>query len=201
MVTNGNGSHSSWNDLNCDAHQDWICMIAKGTDPLLPPEPPSPVPGTPTHNAPGFTAVDTLPFFCQSGLSQSASSAPECGSNPGWRLNDDVCYYYNDTAAVDFHAALRHCRDEKALLASIHSKDEQAYVNSMVGVFVSSPGDACNGPTAHPGGDGQGDVSLDWNDNGRSRKRAIQVRVVFFWGGGRSGDGNELAVSGFQDGT
>lgn len=46
MVTNANGSHSSWNDLNCDAHQDWICMIAKGKNPVLPPEPPSPVPGT-----------------------------------------------------------------------------------------------------------------------------------------------------------
>lgn len=77
-----------------------------------------------THNAPGLTAVNER---------RLASSAPECGSNPGWRLNDNVCYYYNDTVGVDFHAALRHCRDEKALLASIHSQDEQAYVNSMVG--------------------------------------------------------------------
>uniref|UniRef100_A0A3B3S381 C-type lectin domain-containing protein n=1 Tax=Paramormyrops kingsleyae TaxID=1676925 RepID=A0A3B3S381_9TELE len=29
MVTTNNGS-SWWNDLNCDAHQDWICMIPKG---------------------------------------------------------------------------------------------------------------------------------------------------------------------------
>lgn len=59
MVTNANGSYSSWNDLNCDAHQDWICMIAKGKNPVLPPEPPSPVPGTvPT---PGLTASFFLP--------------------------------------------------------------------------------------------------------------------------------------------
>uniref|UniRef100_A0A671PK06 C-type lectin domain-containing protein n=1 Tax=Sinocyclocheilus anshuiensis TaxID=1608454 RepID=A0A671PK06_9TELE len=28
MVTTENGT-SWWNDLNCDAHQDWICMIRK----------------------------------------------------------------------------------------------------------------------------------------------------------------------------
>uniref|UniRef100_A0A673L5J4 C-type lectin domain-containing protein n=1 Tax=Sinocyclocheilus rhinocerous TaxID=307959 RepID=A0A673L5J4_9TELE len=44
MVTTENGT-SWWNDLNCDAHQDWICMIAKGKKPIIPPEPPSPVPG------------------------------------------------------------------------------------------------------------------------------------------------------------
>ncbi|TNM92320.1 hypothetical protein fugu_019332 [Takifugu bimaculatus] len=103
MVTNANGSYSSWNDLNCDAHQDWICMIAKGKNPVLPPAPPSPVP------------------------------APECGSNSGWRKKNGLCYYYNDTDAVDFPTALRRCRDERALLASIHDKDEQAYINSMVG--------------------------------------------------------------------
>uniref|UniRef100_H3CQ11 C-type lectin domain-containing protein n=1 Tax=Tetraodon nigroviridis TaxID=99883 RepID=H3CQ11_TETNG len=103
MVTSANGSFSFWNDLNCDAHQDWICMIAKGKNPVLPPEPPSPVP------------------------------APECGSNPGWRKSNNVCYYYNDTDDVNFHEALGRCRDEKALLASIHDSDEQAYINSMVG--------------------------------------------------------------------
>uniref|UniRef100_A0A8C1PUW8 C-type lectin domain-containing protein n=1 Tax=Cyprinus carpio TaxID=7962 RepID=A0A8C1PUW8_CYPCA len=44
MVTTENGT-SWWNDLNCDAHQDWICMIAKGKKPIIPPEPPSPAPG------------------------------------------------------------------------------------------------------------------------------------------------------------
>uniref|UniRef100_A0A4W6CCZ7 C-type lectin domain-containing protein n=1 Tax=Lates calcarifer TaxID=8187 RepID=A0A4W6CCZ7_LATCA len=29
MVSSTNGTSSWWNDLNCDAHQDWICMIAK----------------------------------------------------------------------------------------------------------------------------------------------------------------------------
>lgn len=53
MVTNGNGSRSSWNDLNCDAHQDWICMIDKGKTPVPPPEPPSPVPGTGPTRPPG----------------------------------------------------------------------------------------------------------------------------------------------------
>uniref|UniRef100_A0AAY5ELQ4 C-type lectin domain-containing protein n=1 Tax=Electrophorus electricus TaxID=8005 RepID=A0AAY5ELQ4_ELEEL len=32
MVTTNNGS-SYWNDVNCDAHQDWVCMIAKGKIP------------------------------------------------------------------------------------------------------------------------------------------------------------------------
>ncbi|KAJ8338949.1 hypothetical protein SKAU_G00357350 [Synaphobranchus kaupii] len=40
MVSTVNGS-SWWNDLYCDAHQDWICEIAKGKKPLIPPVPPS----------------------------------------------------------------------------------------------------------------------------------------------------------------
>nr|XP_020476711.1 macrophage mannose receptor 1-like isoform X2 [Monopterus albus] len=103
MVSNTNGTRSWWNDLNCDAHQDWICMISKGKDPIEPPVPPPPVP------------------------------APECGPNPGWRKNNNICYYYNDTDPVDFHTAMIRCYTEKALLASILNKEEQAYVNSMVG--------------------------------------------------------------------
>ncbi|KAM4528248.1 uncharacterized protein PAE49_000185 [Odontesthes bonariensis] len=103
MVSNANGSFSVWNDLNCDAHQDWICRITKGKNPILPPVPPSPEP------------------------------APDCGSNPGWRKNNNICYYYNDTDIVDFHTAMRRCYAEKATLVSILNKDEQAYVNSMVG--------------------------------------------------------------------
>ncbi|KAG7499177.1 macrophage mannose receptor 1-like [Solea senegalensis] len=103
MVSSDNGTYSWWNDLNCDAHQDWICMIAKGKNPILPPVPPPPVP------------------------------APDCGSNPGWRKNNNICYYYNDTDVVDFHTAMIRCYTEKASLVSILSKDEQAYVNSMVG--------------------------------------------------------------------
>uniref|UniRef100_A0A3Q4H1J0 C-type lectin domain-containing protein n=1 Tax=Neolamprologus brichardi TaxID=32507 RepID=A0A3Q4H1J0_NEOBR len=37
MVSNANGTYSLWNDLNCDAHQDWICKITKGKNPILPP--------------------------------------------------------------------------------------------------------------------------------------------------------------------
>ncbi|XP_056147018.1 macrophage mannose receptor 1 [Lampris incognitus] len=103
MVTNINGTYSWWNDLNCDAHQDWICMISKAKDPIEPPAPPSPVP------------------------------APECGANPGWRKNNNICYYYNDTDIVDFHTALKRCYEEKSILVSILNKEEQAYVNSMVG--------------------------------------------------------------------
>ncbi|GLD55459.1 macrophage mannose receptor 1 [Lates japonicus] len=36
MVSSTNGTSSWWNDLNCDAHQDWICMIAKGKTPSHP---------------------------------------------------------------------------------------------------------------------------------------------------------------------
>ncbi|KAK0140766.1 Macrophage mannose receptor 1 [Merluccius polli] len=103
MVSSTNGTMSFWNDLNCDAHQDWICMIPKGTTPIVPPVPPSPVP------------------------------APDCGVNPGWRKNNGFCYYYNDTDIVDFHTALRRCLEEGALLASILSQAEQAYINTMVG--------------------------------------------------------------------
>ncbi|XP_072570731.1 uncharacterized protein [Paramormyrops kingsleyae] len=102
MVTTNNGS-SWWNDLNCDAHQDWICMIPKGKKPIIPPEPPSAIP------------------------------APECGTNPGWRKHEGLCYYYNDTDIVDFHTALLQCWAEKSLLASINSKAEQEFVNTMVG--------------------------------------------------------------------
>ncbi|KAM8872531.1 uncharacterized protein ACB058_004460 isoform 1-T1 [Synchiropus picturatus] len=103
MVSSTNGTVSWWNDLNCDAHQDWICMIAKGKTPVEPPAPPSPIP------------------------------APECGSNPGWRKYNNICYYYNDTEEVDFHTAMGRCYQEKALLVSILNEHEQAYVNSMVG--------------------------------------------------------------------
>ncbi|XP_005917437.1 macrophage mannose receptor 1 [Haplochromis burtoni] len=103
MVSNANGTYSLWNDLNCDAHQDWICKITKGKDPILPPRPPSPEP------------------------------APDCGSNPGWRKNKNICYYYNDTDIVDFHTAFTRCYAEKARLVSILNREEQAYVNSMVG--------------------------------------------------------------------
>uniref|UniRef100_A0A096MA02 C-type lectin domain-containing protein n=1 Tax=Poecilia formosa TaxID=48698 RepID=A0A096MA02_POEFO len=101
MVSSNNGTFSWWNDLNCDAHQDWICIISKGKTPIIPPVPPSPVP------------------------------APDCGSNPGWRKNNNICYYYNDTDIVDFHTAIMRCYAEKAMLVSILSKNEQAYVNSM----------------------------------------------------------------------
>ncbi|RVE65935.1 hypothetical protein OJAV_G00121150 [Oryzias javanicus] len=103
MVSSTNGTFSWWNDLNCDAHQDWICEIPKGKNPINPPEPPPPVP------------------------------APDCGSNPGWRKNNNICYYYNDTDIVDFPTAMSRCFHEKATLVSIHDKDEQAYVSSMVG--------------------------------------------------------------------
>uniref|UniRef100_A0A3B3UB58 C-type lectin domain-containing protein n=1 Tax=Poecilia latipinna TaxID=48699 RepID=A0A3B3UB58_9TELE len=48
MVSSNNGTFSWWNDLNCDAHQDWICIISKGKTPIIPPVPPSPVPGKPS---------------------------------------------------------------------------------------------------------------------------------------------------------
>lgn len=102
MVTTNNGT-SFWNDLNCDAHQDWICMIAKGKTPVIPPVPPPPVP------------------------------APECGTNPGWRKNNGICYLYNDTDIVDFHTASVRCYAEKARLVSILDKAEQSYVVTMVG--------------------------------------------------------------------
>lgn len=59
-------------------------------------------------------------------------SAPDCGTNPGWRKNNNICYYYNDTDIVDFHTAMIRCFTEKASLVTIHNRDEQAYVNSMV---------------------------------------------------------------------
>lgn len=59
-------------------------------------------------------------------------SAPDCGTNPGWRKNNNICYYYNDTDPVDFHGAMKRCYAEKARLVSILNKDEQAFVNSMV---------------------------------------------------------------------
>lgn len=62
----------------------------------------------------------------------SPPPAPDCGTNTGWRKNDNICYYYNDTDVVDFHTALKRCFAEKASLVSIHTNTEQAFVNSMV---------------------------------------------------------------------
>ncbi|XP_038845355.1 macrophage mannose receptor 1 [Salvelinus namaycush] len=103
MVSNTNGTSSWWNDLNCDAHQDWICMISKGKKPIIPPVPPPPVP------------------------------APDCGTNAVWRKNNGICYYYNDTDIVDFQTAMSRCYNEKAQLVSILNKDEQEYINTMIG--------------------------------------------------------------------
>ncbi|XP_024917706.1 macrophage mannose receptor 1 isoform X1 [Cynoglossus semilaevis] len=103
MMSNTNGTQSWWNDLNCDAHQDWICMITKGKTPVPPPVTPPPIP------------------------------APDCGANPGWRKNNNICYYYNDTNVVDFHTAMVRCYHENASLVSILNSNEQAFVNSMVG--------------------------------------------------------------------
>lgn len=49
LVTTTNGT-SFWNDLTCDAHLDWVCMIAKGKTPLIPPVPPPTVPGNHIQN-------------------------------------------------------------------------------------------------------------------------------------------------------
>lgn len=65
-------------------------------------------------------------------------SAPDCGTNPGWRKNNNICYYYNDTDIVDFHTAVSRCYAEKASLVSILNQNEQAYVNSMVCLLLSS---------------------------------------------------------------
>lgn len=139
MVSTTNGTYSWWNDLNCDAHQDWICRITKGKDPILPPVPPSPVPGkhSPARAlvyAINNSTMTTSPLHTIQTLLLpfSPPSAPDCGTNPGWRKKDGICYYYNDTDPVDFHTAMIRCYHEKALLASIHSTDEQAFVNSMV---------------------------------------------------------------------
>lgn len=64
-------------------------------------------------------------------------SAPDCGSNPGWRKNNNICYYYNDTDIVGFHTAMMRCYAEKASLISILTQSEQEYVNSMVGLQPS----------------------------------------------------------------
>ncbi|XP_068609207.1 uncharacterized protein [Brachionichthys hirsutus] len=103
LVTDANGTRSWWNDCHCDVHQDWVCMIAKGQEPVFPPMTPPPVP------------------------------AHDCGPNPGWRKNAGICYYHNDTDVVDFHTALERCWGEKASLVSILTGEEHAYVSSMVG--------------------------------------------------------------------
>uniref|UniRef100_A0A672FKW1 C-type lectin domain-containing protein n=1 Tax=Salarias fasciatus TaxID=181472 RepID=A0A672FKW1_SALFA len=46
MVSSPSGTYSWWNDLNCDAHQDWICKIVKGKEPVEPRVAPTPLPGT-----------------------------------------------------------------------------------------------------------------------------------------------------------
>uniref|UniRef100_A0A672J839 C-type lectin domain-containing protein n=1 Tax=Salarias fasciatus TaxID=181472 RepID=A0A672J839_SALFA len=46
MVSSPSGTYSWWNDLNCDAHQDWICKIVKGKEPVEPRVAPFPLPGT-----------------------------------------------------------------------------------------------------------------------------------------------------------
>lgn len=77
---------------------------------------------------------------------------------------------------VDFHTAMRNCYAEKASLVSILNQDEQAYVNSMVRLFLSILRMIyCRNSysnmfcfTAPSGGDWEDFCSLDWNeDDGR----------------------------------
>uniref|UniRef100_W5M913 C-type lectin domain-containing protein n=1 Tax=Lepisosteus oculatus TaxID=7918 RepID=W5M913_LEPOC len=104
MVSSSNAT-SWWNDLNCDAVHNWICVIPKGRKPESPPTPPPHQP------------------------------APECGPNPNWirRPNTDICYLYNDTHHTDFYTALVDCYEQGALLVSIADKEEQSYLTSVVG--------------------------------------------------------------------
>ncbi|MGH0140650.1 UNVERIFIED_CONTAM: hypothetical protein FKN15_023262 [Acipenser sinensis] len=96
-------NYSYWNDLNCDAVKDWICEIRKGQEPIIPPVPPPDIP------------------------------AIECGTNPGWRKNNGMCYYYNDTEITDLYTAALRCYEENARLASIADEEEQSFLTSMVG--------------------------------------------------------------------
>ncbi|XP_058889912.1 macrophage mannose receptor 1-like [Acipenser ruthenus] len=96
-------NYSYWNDLNCDAVKDWICEIRKGQAPIIPPVPPPDIP------------------------------AIECGTNPGWRKNNGMCYYYNDTEITDLYTAALRCYEENARLASIADEEEQSFLTSMVG--------------------------------------------------------------------
>ena len=79
-----------------------------------------------------LTTATLIPLFPPPPVYLEKRPAPDCGVNPGWRKNNGFCYYYNDTDIVDFHTALRRCLDEGALLASILSQAEQAYINTMV---------------------------------------------------------------------
>lgn len=116
----------------------------------------------------------------------SRPSAPDCGPNPGWRKNNNVCYYYNDTDIVDFHTAMVRCYEEKARLVSIHSTEEQAYVNTMVRLRLHSRMYVvmCRSKTclrhvrlALPGGDRRRHRSLDWDEDVRHREWTIPVCV------------------------
>ncbi|XP_061416055.1 macrophage mannose receptor 1-like [Lethenteron reissneri] len=97
------GRSSYWNDLNCDAVRDWVCRIPRFIQPVVPPTFPPDQP------------------------------APECGFSPGWRKFRNVCYLYNDTERTDFHSALENCLSDGAMLASVHSVAEQAYLSGLVG--------------------------------------------------------------------
>lgn len=119
-------------------------------------------------------------------INLSRPSAPDCGPNPGWRKNNNICYYYNDTDIVDFHTAMVRCYEEKARLVSIHSTEEQAYVNSMVRLRLHSWMYVvmCRSETrlrhvrlALPGGDRRSHRSLDWDEDARRREWTIPVCV------------------------
>ena len=119
-------------------------------------------------------------------INLSRPSAPDCGPNPGWRKNNNICYYYNDTDIVDFHTAMVRCYKEKARLVSIHSTEEQAFVNTMVRLRLHSRMYVvmCRSETclrhvrlALPGGDRWSHRSLDWDVDVWHRERTIPVCV------------------------
>lgn len=125
-----------------------------------------------------FCTLSPCVFF------SSPCSAPDCGANPGWRKNNNICYYYNDTDIVDFHTAMRRCYEEKASLVSILNKDEQAYVNTMVRLSLRTCctmsqwnvfGTRCS---CVQGGDRPGGFSLDWDEDVWHHRWTIHVCVI-----------------------
>ncbi|XP_072020401.1 macrophage mannose receptor 1-like [Amphiura filiformis] len=97
-----------WNDQECSDARHWICRIEKNKVPITPPPEPP---------------------------------ATECPSDSDWYYSSPYCYYVSD-ATLNWRRTWADadvwCNDNGGNLVSIHSDEEQAFVNQVLKRAVSS---------------------------------------------------------------
>ena len=65
-------------------------------------------------------------------------TAPQCGSNPNWYFYNNNCYMLNPTsgpnATLSWYDAKDYCNGINSHLASIHTNDENSFLEGLVSI-------------------------------------------------------------------